>query len=319
MEGFSFSKGMFKSHTWFITSLLNGVGQVIFQENPLTGFFILVGIGFSGIVPLLLGLFALFIATLFAWLIRCPKEQIGKGLFGFNAFLVGLGVSTFFAKGFEAYIALFIGSILSVVIPYLLQKKLSFSLYTAPFILLLWIMLLLPDSILPRVAESTLSFREVTPDFPNIIFQGFSQVFLQGGSLRIGAFILIGLIASSLMQSFWGMLGVLFPLFFFFFLEQDYSTLNAGLWGYNGVLVAIAVGGNSFKSILWVLYGLAWALFFQFIGIYWGITTLTAPFVGATWLVLGTQWGVNKLFKKNNGTSSFEKTSGENSQKPREI
>lgn len=117
---------MLRSLYAVLLSLLRGVGQVIFQENPLTGLLILFGLGYYYPNILLMGSIALLVSTLTAYLIGCSREEISKGLWGFNGFLVGLGVGTFFLPSPTTYTVLGIGAILSVVLPYLIKRGFPF-------------------------------------------------------------------------------------------------------------------------------------------------------------------------------------------------
>lgn len=268
----------------FLLSLLRGAGQVIFQENPLTGLFVLIGLGYCSWTLLWMGGVALFIATLFAHLLPCSKQEINQGLWGFNGFLVGLAVATFFRPTAMALALLVAGAILSVVLPFALKKYTSFPLYTAPFVLIVWAMFLIPGELLLRIS-SALVFREPLVEVIGSTFRSFSQVFLQGGSPQIGAFVVVGLLLSSTKSTLWGLLGAIVPLLVFYLFREDYTLLNAGLLGYNGVLVALALGTPQIKGVGWVLIGIFLALGLQLLGVYFGLTTLTAPFVLATWLV----------------------------------
>lgn len=268
----------------FLLSLLRGAGQVIFQENPLTGLFVLIGLGYCSKTLLWMGGVALFIATLFAHLLPCSKKEINQGLWGFNGFLVGLAVATFFRATPMALALLVAGAILSVVLPFALKKYTSFPLYTSPFVLIVWAMFLIPADLLPRVS-SALAFREPIVEVVGSTFRSFSQVFLQSGSPQIGAFVVVGLLFASTRSTLWGLLGATVPLLLFYLFREDYTVLNAGLLGYNGVLVALALGGPHLKGVVWVLLGIFLALGLQLLGLHFGLTTLTAPFVLATWLV----------------------------------
>lgn len=274
---------MLRSLYAVLLSLLRGAGQVIFQENPLTGLLILLGLGYYYPNILLMGFIALLVSTLTAHLIGCSREEISKGLWGFNGFLVGLGVGTFFLPSPTTYTVLGIGSILSVVLPYLIKKRFSFPLYTAPFVLIVWGMLLLPTGFLP-LTSTPLSFTEPLMEWRGILFRSFSQIFLQGGAIQCGVLILGGLLIASTSSALWGLLGALLPLAFFWIFQGDFALLNAGMIGYNGILVAIALGQRDMKEAPWVILGVLLAFGLQLLGIYFHLTTLTAPFVIATWI-----------------------------------
>ena len=74
-------------------------------------------------------------------------------------------------------------------------------------------------------------------------------------------------------------------------LGVDDAVLNAGLMGYNGVLCAIALGDKTWKGGAWATVAVLLSVLLQIGGMKWGITTLTAPFVVAVWIVAGCRAG----------------------------
>jgi len=81
----------------FVDVNLRGVGQVMFQDNPLSGALFLAAIAwgsFAAGVPQVLfgGLLAVVAATLTAQWLRVDAAGLGAGLYGYNAYLVGLAL-----------------------------------------------------------------------------------------------------------------------------------------------------------------------------------------------------------------------------------
>src|SRR5437763_4505335 len=88
----------------FVDINLRGIGQVMFQDNPLTGALFLIAIAWGSYaagVPqvTIAGVVAVIVATLTALWLRVDGESLNAGLFGFNAVLVGLALATFLASG----------------------------------------------------------------------------------------------------------------------------------------------------------------------------------------------------------------------------
>lgn len=71
-----------------------------------------------------------------------------------------------------------------------------------------------------------------------------------------------------------------------FFGNLDLRIIEAGLLGYNGVLCAIALGTASLKGFGEATAAVLLSTVLQIAGMRIGITTLTAPFVLATWTVV---------------------------------
>jgi len=83
--------------------------------------------------------------------------------------------------------------------------------------------------------------------------------------------------------------GALLPILVAWVAGTDYTALNAGLIGYNGVLCAIALGGDTWKSGLWATASILLSIALQLLGMHFGFVTLTAPFVVAVWIILKMQ------------------------------
>jgi urea transporter len=74
---------------------LRGIGQVYFMNNPVTGFLILIGLLIQSTRVAVHGVIALVSGTAIALLLGFDTALARSGLFGYNAFLVGLAVATF--------------------------------------------------------------------------------------------------------------------------------------------------------------------------------------------------------------------------------
>ncbi len=125
----------------FVDSLLRGTGQVMFQNNPITGLLFLVGIFYNSRLLGACALIGLVSSTLAARLLGIDRSLIGAGLFGFNGVLVGIGLAFFLE--FEPYLVAYIvlGGIVSTVLMAALANLLSpwdMPALTAPFVLTTW-------------------------------------------------------------------------------------------------------------------------------------------------------------------------------------
>ena len=104
----------------FIDSNLRGVGQVMFQDNPLSGALFLAAIAwgsFAAGVPQVLvgGVIAVVTATLTAHWLRVDRTSLHAGLYGFNGVLVGLALATFIGPGPLLWAYVVLGAAVSVV------------------------------------------------------------------------------------------------------------------------------------------------------------------------------------------------------------
>ena len=134
----------------FIDVCLRGAGQVMFQNNPLTGLFFLVGIfwGAYSAHMISVGIGAVLgtiMGTLTAYALRAPRENINMGLHGYNGILVGCALPTFFAATPLLWGYIVAGSIFSTVLMMAVSSMLrtwKVSAMTGPFVITTWFLML---------------------------------------------------------------------------------------------------------------------------------------------------------------------------------
>jgi urea transporter len=309
-----------------VDTLLRGIGQVMFQNNPLTGLLFLVGIfvnslKFGGVA--LLGLAA---STLAAHLLGADRTLIRNGLFGFNGILVGIGLAFFLEFDFLLAVYIVLGAAVSTIVMMALINLLTpwdMPALTAPFVLTAWLLLfavyqlgflhpteliapLAPD---PEAAVQT-ELRELATGAGGLtvanlahgFFRGVGEVMFQD-NLLTGVIFLIAILVNSRISAAFAALGSAVALLTALALGGDGFSVYHGLYGFNAVLCAIALGGLFFV-LTWksALYALLAAVFsvpaFAAIAVLLspiGMPALTAPFVLTTWLFLWPKAGFRAL------------------------
>ena len=228
--------------------IARGIGQVMFQNNALSGLLMLAGIACNSWILALLALAGNIVSTLTACLCKYSREDIRNGLYGFNGTLVGIAIGVFMEINISSMFLLLFGSALSTGITRLFNRQRTVPGFTAPFIITVWILLLgnlylFPTLLLPATPHVS----EAVAHLPKAFCLNIGQVMFQGGNIF------------------------------------------AGLLGYNGVLCSIALGNRTFKSMVWATLSILLSTGIQITGMYAGITTLTAPFVVAVWIMLCLQ------------------------------
>jgi urea transporter len=98
-----------------IDILLRGVGQVMFQNNPITELLILAGIGINSYKYSVTVLLGLIVATLAAYLLGADRTLIRNGLFGFNGVLTGIALSVFLQWDWHVAVYIILGAIVSTI------------------------------------------------------------------------------------------------------------------------------------------------------------------------------------------------------------
>jgi urea transporter len=292
---------------------LRGIGQVMFQDNPLSGllFFIAIGWGSyaSGVSQVAIGgLVAVLAATLMAQWLRVDEAALNAGLYGFNAYLVGLALATFMTATLQLWVYVVFGSAISVVVMLALSSVLKtwgVSALTAPFVLTAWLLLLgtnlfsgLDGAALPPVGtvvpiDPTAANPLNVADFVQGIFTSITQVFLKGHG-PAGLLLLAGLAVNSLAAAVFAVVGALVAVVTAHALGAESDLITAGLIGFNPVLTAIALGAVFYRPgprvVAYTLLATVLSVIVQGAMIAaltpFGIPTLTAAFVLVTWLFL---------------------------------
>lgn len=262
-----------------------GIGQVMFQNNALSGWLMLVGIACNSWVLALLALAGCWIGTLTAFGSGYSREDILDGLYGFNGTLVGIAIGVFMEIGIPSLVLLVLGAALSTWVARGFQLQSLLPGFTAPFILVVWLLLAFVRGFYPEwLGSSVTAGVEMEADFIRAFSLNVGQVMFQGYWIS-GLFFLLAIFLNSRLAGAYTVLGAAVPLLMFA-LVDDYSTFNMGLLGYNGVLCAIALGDRSGRGLAWAVLSVLVSVGLQVAGMQMGLTTLTAPFVLAVWIVL---------------------------------
>ncbi len=297
----------------FLDVNLRGIGQVMFQDNPLSGllFFIAIGWGSSaaGVPQVAIGGFvAVVVATLTAYWLRVDESALRAGLYGFNAYLVGLALPTFMAPSATMWVYVVLGAAVSVVVTLALTnvfKTWSVSALTAPFVLTAWLLLAATNAFSGLDGGALPAVGEIVPidpaaadplrfgDFLQGIFTSITQVFLKGHG-PAALLLLAGLAVNSRAAAIFALLGAVVAVITAHLLGAESELITAGLLGFNPVLTAIALGAvfhrPGARVVVFTLLATVLSVIVQgammTVMTPFGIPTLTAAFILVTWLFL---------------------------------
>jgi urea transporter len=300
-----------------VDTLLRGVGQVMFQNNPLTGLLFLVGIAVNSLKFGGAGLLGLAASTLAAHLLGADRALIRAGLFGFNGILVGIALAFFFEFDLLLAVYIVLGAVVSTIVMMALINLLGpweMPALTAPFVLTTWLMLFAvyqfgflhpTELIAPATPDPAASvqteLRELATGTGGLtaanlahgFFRGVGEVMFED-NLLTGVIFLVAIAVNSRISAAFAALGSAVGLLTALALGGEGFTAYHGLYGFNAVLCAIAIGGLFFvltwKSAVYALLAAAFSVV-AFAGIAVllspiGMPALTAPFVLTTWLFL---------------------------------
>lgn len=299
----------------FIDILLRSYGQVMLQNNALSGLIFLLGVltsGFAAGKPQigLASLLAVICANTLAYLYQLNRKAWQQGIYGFNACLIGIALATFCENSLYLWCNIILASCLSVFI----TRAFSFILQqwylpclTIPFILLTWLFLLAAPSVSaigitlspsPSVAQAgTINLRQ----FVSGGVLGVAEVFLCNNTLT-GVLFLVGLAVNSLKVTVYTVAASLLAIVIAQFYGAQIETVSLGLYSFNAVLTAITLvtfsNKQDYKTIIYILFGIILTVLTQA-----ALTTLlrplaipvlTMPFVLVSWLWLLTSQILNQ-------------------------
>jgi len=300
----------------------------MFQNNPLTGLLFLVGIFVNSAKLGGAGLLGLAASTLAAYLLGADRALIRNGLFGFNGILVGIGLAFFLEWDPLLAVYIVLGGAVSTIVMMALANFFApwdVPALTAPFVLTAWLLLfavyqfahirpsllIAPVPLDPQALVQT-ELRELptgvgpagltAANLAHGFFRGVGEVMFQD-NLITGAIFLLAILVNSRISAAFAALGSAIGLLTALALGGDGSLIYHGLYGFNPVLSAIALGGLFFV-FTWRLavYALVAAVFtaiaFAAIAVFLspiGMPALTAPFVLVTWLFLLPKAGFRTL------------------------
>ncbi|MFD2764976.1 urea transporter [Micromonospora eburnea] len=295
----------------FVDMCLRGAAQVMLQNNPLTGLLILIAIGVgAGLAgaPRLVGgaIVGVAVGTVTALLLRADADSVRQGLFGFSPLLTGIGVLLFLRGGALLWLLVVFGAAATTITTLALTpvtRTWGLLPFTFPFVLTTWAVLMgayqfaavtvatpgrpaLPGT--THVAPAS----PVADVVPGMI-EGIAQVYLIPSAVA-GAIIVLALAVNSLRAALFAIIGTVVATLVAIWYEAGASAVDAGLWDFNAVLTAIALGAVSYRptlaAILYTLFGIIATVFVQAalttVLEPLAIPTLTAPFVITTWLFL---------------------------------
>ena len=297
----------------FVDWNLRGIGQVLFQDNAFSGLLFLLAIGWGAValdVPEVAvgGLLAVLTATLTALWLRLDAAGLAAGLYGYNAFLLGIALPTFLAVSPLLWVFVVLGAVVSVLATRAFAaalKPLGLPVLTAPFVLVTLLLLLAANAFsgVDAASAPALGFIEPIPpeaadplrpvQFLQGLAHSLSQVFVKG-YVPSALLILLGLAVASLPAAGFALAGTLIALVVAHLMGVESQLVTAGLVGFNPLLTAVAlgavfgrpgVGGGAFAVLGAVFTVLAQGAMVALITPF-GVPTLTASFVLVTWLFL---------------------------------
>ncbi|MGA4545847.1 urea transporter [Uniformispora flossi] len=284
----------------YLVASLRGVGQVDLQPQLLTGAFILAGLWAAGWEVGLFATLGTLISTAAAYAFDVDRGSIALGLQGYSGCLTGIALVVFLGNHVATYILAVVGCLLCTILTAALTnlaKPYALTALTAPFCLVSGAMVLGAPSFDriwhggSPVTSATSGDTGITwSDLWHAFFTNIAQVFLVG-KWYVGLLMLIGLAFAGVRVALAAALGSAVGIVVAWVLGAPTALIAEGIYGYNAVLVAIAVGAVFLANTAW---NAGYALFGAGVstGLTAAITSLFKPFHGHTftWPFILTTW-----------------------------
>lgn len=271
-----------------LTPFLRGIGQIMLQNNSLTGILFLIGIFINSPIMALGTILGTVVGTVTAKLLKYDEDDILNGLYGFNGALIGISMLVFFQASIVIWISIVLLSIISTVFMNQFVKR-KLPAFTFPFVLLVWIALYFFHDVVPVEAPSEESLEGLVDD--NVEFNlsgfgfGFGEVIFQG-SLLSGIIFLIAVYVGKPISALWGLAGAFIATLFAVLIISKFDAVQQGWFTFNAVLVAITLGGEKRIDGIFVLLGVFIAVLIENFMMEAGLIFLTFPFIAACWIVI---------------------------------
>ncbi|MCB0358265.1 MAG: urea transporter [Bdellovibrionales bacterium] len=265
-----------------IQTFARGLGQIMLQESSITGMLFLTGIAVNSLVLAAGAVLGNLVGTLSGRLSACDRDEIAKGLYGFNGALVGIALLSFFAPSALVVGCIIVAAASSSLVMKLMLRATQLPPLTAPFVVCTWLALLVGDAFSlpsPNALPSTLASNDIAA-----IARGAGQVMFQESAIS-GALFLAGIAAHSRQSAAWCILTSAFGLVFGRGIGLSDAMGASGLLGYNACLAGIALQGTAWGAFA-PLLGACFAVLITCAFHVTGLPALTAPFVVASWIVL---------------------------------
>ncbi len=299
----------------FVHYCLRGVGQIVFMNNPVTGLLILVGMGVFSLWLAFAAALGVVSSTAFALVLGFERGAVRAGLYGFNGALVGAGLATFLATAWNLQTMLYIvvvaafSTVLAAALTVMLAGlkapplTLPFNLATLSFLLAAFTFVrgdlgaVGPQNPSVGGAEIETSLR-ADQDGPaagavegvaSAVLRGVGQLFLADSAVA-GLIVLAAILVCSRIAAMLALVGSALGALTGLALGADGYDIYHGMWGFNSVVSAVAVGGVFLvltwrSALLAAACAVAAALPFAAVSTLfspWGLPALTPPFCLAT-------------------------------------
>lgn len=234
--------------SFLIDSIVRSYGVIFFSQRSSFGLFIAVTTFLNPLTGLI-GLFAILCSNAVAYILGLERQKIRKGYYGFNALLVALALTFFYAPSLNLLILTFLGSVITTLFAEVLQRTfwnyLRLPALSLPFVIGFSIVVSASFGFGKlEVAESMTSWTNFTTGFFFLDFflKSIGAVLFQVNVLS-GAIVLVAFLLHSRIGVLLGVAGFAAGYATHAWLGAYPQVLTEQYLGFNYVLTGIALGG----------------------------------------------------------------------------
>jgi len=259
--------------------ILNGLSQIMLQENQDTGLLFLVGIFLGSWKMGLAALLSVIIGTLTARIFRFDHAAREKGLYGFSAALTGVALMLFLQPVLMTWLLVVAGSVAATVVQHFFIKR-NIPAFTLPFVLVTWLIIYLAPYFFQNIVQQQ-ALPVVKQSFYLFAVKGFGQVIFQD-QLLCGLIFFIAVYISSPVAALYGLAGSLVGGLLAWCFSMPLQDISIGVFSFNAVLCSIALAGKTVRAGAWALLSVLLSVAISLLMYHYYIIPLTFPFVAAT-------------------------------------
>lgn len=270
--------------TSLIQQTLKGLGQIMLQENAITGLIFLIGIFYGSVLMGIAAVLATVCGTVTAHVFQYNSADINKGLYGFSAALVGAAIMLFLKPLLISWGLIIVGAMLASITQHFFIKR-NIPVFTLPFVLVTWIILFIARHYFPFLLSVPATAMVATDDNFWFIIKGFGQVIFQSNTLS-GLLFFVAVYISAPIAALYGLSAALLSGIIAQYCFMPTQDIGMGLYSFNAVLCAIVFAEYRFKAIIWVLIAVLISLAVSIAMVKNNLIQLTFPFVFASCITL---------------------------------
>ncbi len=267
----------------FLDAVFNSYSVVFFSNNKIVAALLLLVTFFKPFAGLM-GLVAVIFAIIFAELSGLFKPDIKKGIFSYNAMIIGVGMGTFYIWSFSFFLFLLVVVFISVIISGVCRNilgKRGLPSLSIPFVVCMWLVLLCSKNFAAielstrniywitemyavgddKLVSFVLYFENIPiPDLAATFLKSLSSLFFQNNILA-GLIIAVAILFYSRIMFSLIVVGFVSAIVFNNILAAHPEGINYYLLGGNYILVSVAIGSfftiPSLYSYLWAILSVA--------------------------------------------------------------